>query len=250
MRFQLISDLHLEFLKTIPKIVPRAEYLILAGDVGYPNRENFSEFMKDVTNKFKKVFYIPGNHEYYCTKDGELLKSDVDDLIDDLSSRIGFVNMNNRTHDLEGIRIIGSTLWTRTTAVTYPLLKWHMNDYNYITVRPKESVNPRETGVWHEESVAFLQKELANPDVKKLVVTHHLPSIKFIHPKYHGHPASCGFFTDLEHLFNDTILAWCGGHTHEPVNGNIGSTKIFVNPAGYPSETKVREPDWEFVFEI
>ena len=34
MKFQLFSDIHLEFLKEFPKIIPHTDFLFLAGDIG------------------------------------------------------------------------------------------------------------------------------------------------------------------------------------------------------------------------
>lgn len=248
MKFQLISDIHLEFWKTIPEVIPKAEYLILAGDIGYPTMDSFSEFMEQCVSKFKKVFYIPGNHEYYCTnKNKDLTKDDIDVLLNDLSNKIGFINLNNKTYYLQDIKIIGSTLWTECNEKNHKILKLFMNDYNYIRKNKEEYLTPWETGYWHYNSVNFLKTEL-NENIKKLVITHHLPSSKFIHPKYLGHLANCGFYSDLEYLFDDSILAWCGGHTHEQIINKINNTQILVNPIGYPNERK--NIDWEFCFEI
>lgn len=71
MKFQICSDLHLEFphnrewLQANP-LIPKAEILIIAGDTYYLDRD-FSklDFINKVSKDFKKVYLIPGNHEYY-----------------------------------------------------------------------------------------------------------------------------------------------------------------------------------------
>ena len=77
LKIQIISDLHLEFMKKLPKFLKYfkqhdADYLFLAGDIGYPkypdyNRGLFYQFICWCTNNYKKVFYIIGNHEAYST---------------------------------------------------------------------------------------------------------------------------------------------------------------------------------------
>lgn len=249
MRFQLLSDIHLEFYKEeVPNITPQAPYLILAGDIGYPTMNNFSDFMKQVVGKFDKVFYIPGNHEYYCTRKSEgMTKDDVDKLINELESKIGFINLHNKTYMLEEVKLIGCTLWTECTAENYKLLSSTMNDYKWIRKTETDYISPWDTGSWHYSSKRFLENVLVG-DVKKIVITHHLPSDKFIHPKYLNSPVSCGFYTNLERLFNPSILAWCSGHTHVKVQKQFNNTQLLVNPVGYPGE--IKDPDWEFCFEV
>lgn len=250
MRFQLLSDLHLERHRgSIPNIVPRASCLILAGDIGYPTEPHFREFMTDVVGKFSKVFYIPGNHEYYCTRNTELLKPDVDILIDELAKEIGFVNLNGRTYVMEdGTKLIGATLWTECTPETYHILASTMNDYRWIYETPTRPILPIDTGRWFSEDSNFIESELLKDTSRKIVITHHLPSPKFIHREYQGNPINCGFCTNIEHLFTDQIAAWVCGHTHRKMVSEYGSTKLLVNPVGYPGENS--EVDMEFCFEV
>jgi len=244
MKFQLVSDIHLEFSKEYPNIIPKAEYLILAGDVGYPDSNIFTDFMKDVCSKFKKVFFVAGNHEYY----NNLTKNGNDMLLDKLSKEIGFEFLDNKVYKLDDIDIIGTTLWTECNDFKiFSSLKLYINDYNYIKKNNNELATPFDTGRWHYDSVKFLQDEFKK-DTKKLVITHHLPSFKMIHQKYQGHPANVGFATDLEKLFNKNILAWCSGHTHEPFYGVITDVPCYVNPCGYPNERK--NINLEFTFTI
>jgi predicted phosphohydrolase len=243
MKFQLVSDLHLEFCENIPNITPKADYLILAGDVGYPNSDIFTDFMKDVYSKFKKVFFVAGNHEYY----NKLNKDENDILIQNLSNEIGFEYLNNKVYKLDDLDIIGSTLWTQCNDMKeFGLLKMFMNDYNYIK-KDNKSITPFDTGRWHYDSIKFLEKELKK-DGKKLVITHHLPSYKMINQKYINNPANCGFATNLEHLFNNNIVAWCAGHTHEPFEGIIHNVPCYVNSVGYPNENK--KMNYEYTFDI
>lgn len=73
LKIQVISDLHLEFMKKLPKFLndfKKADYLFLAGDIGYPkypeyNSGIFYQFISWCCDNYKKVFYIIGNHEAY-----------------------------------------------------------------------------------------------------------------------------------------------------------------------------------------
>lgn len=63
-KFQLISDIHLEF-GACKQIKKYAYYLIIAGDLGYPEHKLFKEFLLNVSKTFNTVFYVSGNHKYY-----------------------------------------------------------------------------------------------------------------------------------------------------------------------------------------
>lgn len=234
MKFQLLSDVHLEYLKEAPKVPVNADYLILAGDIGYPTSDIFYSFMRQTVMDFKRVFYVPGNHEYY---EKECSKREVDEIIDELADEIGFINLNMKKYELGDLTLLGATLWTETNTHNYNLLSMFMNDYKRIRNEYNSIITPWDTGRWHYESVTYIQRELEHPG-KKIVVTHHLPSERYIHPGYKDCPINCGFYSNLDYLFNDDILAWCSGHTHCKVNDYIGRTKICVNPLGYPGENK------------
>ena len=77
MKFQYLSDLHLEFpsnKKWVKKnIKPIGDYLLIAGDTGYLTNsrknhiyENYCDsFLKYCSDNWKQTILIPGNHEYY-----------------------------------------------------------------------------------------------------------------------------------------------------------------------------------------
>jgi len=76
-KFNYLSDLHLEFstlaktLRILKHIVPSqgSDTCVLAGDIAYPFQENYAAFLRGMSQKFKHIFLIHGNHEYYQLKE-------------------------------------------------------------------------------------------------------------------------------------------------------------------------------------
>jgi predicted phosphodiesterase len=243
--FQLVSDVHLEF-GEYKKIQKCANYLILAGDIGYPDQKLFKNFLVDVGEIFEKVFYVSGNHEYYQNwKKGKNIKIDTIDetnlkikkIIEECHDNIYF--LNNDYYDIDDkLRIVGSTLWTNIQPKSSSI-----NDSNQIYSDNGILVTDDYLRNLHTKNVDFIENQIsyANTNNKKLViVTHHLPSYdlilekyKLMYPRYTSH-----FATDLNYLIKEPIKVWCAGHSHGFNHQKINEVDCYVNAFGYPSENR------------
>eukprot|EP01088_Endostelium_zonatum_P019729 TRINITY_DN6965_c0_g1_i1.p1 TRINITY_DN6965_c0_g1~~TRINITY_DN6965_c0_g1_i1.p1 ORF type:complete len:122 (+),score=23.58 TRINITY_DN6965_c0_g1_i1:151-516(+) len=61
--FQMVSDLHLEVEGTIDAIgeIPQnSKYLMLLGDIGYPNQQVYRDFVRKQSERFEAVFLLAG----------------------------------------------------------------------------------------------------------------------------------------------------------------------------------------------
>ena len=75
-KLHVLSDIHLEFYKTLPKLEKKFQsidpsatnILCLCGDIGYPHTKIYKWFITWCSEHFTKVFIITGNHEYYSPK--------------------------------------------------------------------------------------------------------------------------------------------------------------------------------------
>jgi hypothetical protein len=65
-------------------------------------------------------------------------------------------------------------------------------------------------------------------------VTHHLPSLNSVAPRYAGHPLNPFFVCDLaELILSRRPRFWFHGHTHTSARYQLGASTIACNPFGY-----------------
>lgn len=255
MKLQIVSDLHLEF---YPLEIRNAgaDVLVLSGDIccaAYFKKSDASpyfkkafeakEFFYQVGQEFDKVFYIPGNHEYYSGKwedTSDLIRSSIPD---------NFIYLDNEWVDYNGYRIIGGTLWTDFdggSPVAQAMVEGGLNDYNYIKFRDRK-LRGSKTALEH----ALLKQIISDFTTDNtLVFTHHGPSWQSITPEYrHGRYSylNPGYVSNLDNFILDhpEIKLWTHGHVHSSHDYMIGDTRIFANPRGYANATSTENPDFD-----
>jgi len=243
MKFQIISDIHLEYYDTLPELnyffTVSAPNLILAGDICYYKHPNFMIFFKKVSKLYNNVLFIPGNHDYYAYNNlPDISFDEIDSIMKNLLSSLKNVYFIQENFiEFENTIILGTTLWCKTKRTNYDTdVKLLTNEY-YIRFKHKYSpsyscikqLNTRQY-VWLKEKIKHLYTHK-----NIIVVTHYLPSIKCINKKYKNSPCNDLYFTDCEDLMKYADI-WVAGHTHDPFIGNINNCQIFVNPRGDPEE--------------
>ena len=258
MKFQIFSDTHLEFYKNIesfPEFPVTAEYLILAGDIGYPEQQIYKDFLKMVSERYKKVIVIAGNHEYYqgFKKSRRIFESykienifnmsDVEDVIrTEVAKYPNIIYLNNEVTWIDGVKIIGSILWY----FSKELAELSLNDYSNIWDNSKyltwQGVLRK-----HIDCVKFIETEI-NKGEPCIVITHHLPSKKMVQLKYQGHPLNFCYSTDLDFLIKSPVKAWISGHSHGFIEKTINNIPCIVNAIGYKGE--IPQPNLGFTLDI
>jgi predicted phosphohydrolase len=232
-RFQYVSDLHLEHGTKI-EIMPMAQYLILAGDIGYPHEQHYQALLEDISAKFEKVFIIMGNHEYW-----EHTFEDVKSRIQELGKQFpNIIFLENTSYQISSsLSIFGTTLWSNITNVE--LIAKHVWDFRKIP-----NFTPRDaTNFHHIARKAF--SECLNqypPDHKWIVVCHHIPHTSLIDKAYIGNPMNEAYATDVNEFKDDRVIAVVYGHTHKP---NMAG-KFYCNPIGYPGQNSEATPNKTF----
>ena len=244
-KFQVLSDLHLEIHDAVFDFPKKAPFLILAGDVGDPSQETYKAFLHEQADRFDKVFVISGNHEYY----GKTL-DETNDLISGIcSQREDLVFLNQTSYDLDDDHVIlGTTLWSEMLDDQRSDLTCFMADFRKIKDWSFEKNN------WqHAKEKAWLQSAIREVEKKEklaIVVTHHAPSYHgTVAPKYKGDILSSGFCTDLESMMKLPVTCHMFGHTHFSCDKMFnGECRLVSNQLGYGDEETGFNP--EFVVEV
>jgi predicted phosphohydrolase len=235
MKIQYASDLHLEFtenkdfLKANP-IQPTGDVLVLAGDiVPFAVMERHNDFFKYVSDNFAASYWIPGNHEYYgfnlATKCGVLNEKIRDNVF----------LLNNTSVVYDDVKLIFSTLWSKISPAYEWQIERNMSDFHVIK-NGKFRFSVQRYNELHAESVVFLQNELsAVTNLKKVVATHHVPTLMNYPAQYKGSVLNEAFAVELFDLIETTAPeAWIYGHSHgNTPDFEIGKTQMLCNQLGY-----------------
>lgn len=249
MKIRLLSDLHTEFRPDISE-QKYLEYcgedvLVLAGDIASGSTNTF-----DVIKKFKKagfpeIVFVSGNHEYYGTE-----IRDFDAKLARKCEQVSGVHFLNPGWVKIGDTVfIGGTLWTdfRGSAMAEIAAATMIADFRLIRgFRPSEAVLKF---IMHLALFKAINAHF--PHEKKVFVSHFLPAVECISPRFRGSDNLLNnyFANDLgewiETLENST---WLFGHTHDKVDVTIGTTRLLANPYGYYGQET--NPDFDNFFVV
>lgn len=229
-KFQVMSDLHLEFNPgngrgVIDAIRPAADVLVLAGDVlslRHPAQAERS--LRDICDKFESVVYVPGNHEFYglTPAEGESVLGYLGQMIPNFH-----VLAYGRPVTIRDTRFVGDTLWFRDDHMN-AFFSRHLSDFTQI-----KGFVPWVYGR-NLSAIAALRADTREGDV---VVTHHLPSPKSTPSQFVDSPINRFFVCDMEDVIHRTRPAvWVHGHTHDACDYKLADTRVVCNPLGYPRE--------------
>lgn len=261
---QLLSDLHLESNPDFTaEPVPGADVLVLAGDIGsYQQGSLLSE--RGVADfglaRFSPlpasrggaawptpVLFLPGNHEY----DG--LDFDATRArLRETCERLGMLWLEQETVVLQGVRFVGSTLWTDFDALSagqpqdaditpgeqlkarekaFRAANFYLSkNHSFRNGQPLLAADVREQGL---QSQAWLRQALSKPfDGPTVAVTHFAPSLLSADPRYGLVPGTAGFCNALDDLL-PLADVWLHGHLHCAINYISRGCRVVANPLGY-----------------
>lgn len=252
-KIQYASDLHLEFYERAktwePILIPVPDtILVLAGDIGYPNRSLYKAFIEYCSRGWKQVYIVAGNHEFYnkdCGPGGKrwFIPETITARLATIETICaGFTNvhfLNRGVIDLDSETVLlGCTLWSQPTAEVTDA----MNDTSRIWTTQEAKLTREDICKMNEIDKSWLRETVVATAIagKKIVVTtHYLPTPLVSIDKYLKPPAdvlTSGFANfDMDDLF-DKVSLWICGHTHGCNTIVINKTTITTNTLGYMNE--------------
>lgn len=235
MKIQYCSDLHLEFpenrryLKENP-IEPVGDILILAGDI-LPfvlNHKEF-DFFDFVSENFKSVYWLPGNHEYYHSDIAVYENNQFRQIRENV-----FIVDNNKI-ELGGINLVFSTLWSKINPENEFHIISSFSDFQVIRFNGERFL-PEHFNSLHEKSLKFLAYAKKESQGKQtVVVSHHVPTLFNYPEQYKNSPINDAFAVELFDFIEECDFNyWIYGHHHFNIaDFEIGTTKMITNQLGY-----------------
>ena len=274
---RVASDLHLEgFIGRNPEtlcidFLPRDDrdadsILVLAGDIS-SNGEQLLGFLNECTKRFRKTYYVAGNHEFYkhdyIKHPAELIaaianRQQMHGAFQGLETALTSVSYEELEEDK--LRFIFAPLWADggPTLADQGQVGFYLNDFRLIT----NGHHPDHGSVLkfsvqdmmreHKKQKAEIARYLDVPfDGRTVVITHHLPSRRLVSarfwPRDGSDGANGGFASDCDNLIcTKEPWLWIHGHTHDTIDTKLWKTRIVCNPAGYRGEWAT--PFNEFMF--
>ena len=246
MKLNIISDIHLNVCG-FSRPENDADVVILAGDIARPR-----EAVAWARDFDKPVLYVPGNHEFY----GGSLDGVAAEL-ERLSAGTCIRVLGNAEIVIGRVRFLGTTLWTdfklfgagETRAAAMAQGQDLMRDFSRIRLSEGSDTvfSPEDSAALFERDARWLDAKLdAAHEGPTVVITHHAPSPKSIHPRFARSLLSACFVSDAERLLGESrVQLWVHGHTHDTFDYLVKGTRVICNPRGYAKDGVNENPRFD-----
>jgi hypothetical protein len=247
---QIYSDIHIEIWNKLPVIPVMAKYLFLAGDICPLNHPLFYKFFDYCSSKWEKIFYTPGNNEFYSGKKNyDELNFEYDLKIKEKYKNIYYLNDNVVSLN-EHVDIYGSIFWTIPTFTSTYTAKIYIKDYNHIKYFNKKLKHNVSLDIHYiteiaKTSYSKLKKHLETTNKITIVMTHFPPLREGTsNPIYNYKPDNIkNYFSWNDETINNLNLnnvpLWISGHTHWAYNIYKNNCIFLANQIGYKDEADI-----------
>jgi len=263
MKLGIISDPHLNWLWDKIKasddkawnermfwMLPDADILVIAGDICDDDEKAFKwagrSWMAVVSERYKYVVFVTGNHSYWGASFGNLERKIEEHIKKQKLDNVIFLN-NSCFHVPEtDIVFVGGTLWTdfnKHDPLCLHNADYYMNDYRYIKDENYRKITPERIAFEHHKTRKYIEHVAQeNKDKRIVVVTHHLPSYALCAEEYRGQESNHYYASSMEDVIldNENIKLWCSGHVHHRIQKEIGQCLCCINAVGYAGQETQR----------
>lgn len=254
---QLASDLYIDKLCTSHDILstiikPRADILVLAGDVGCPRKQTYREFLAIYSKEFKHIILIAGNYEYHSSIPYTMdqVNLEITSLCSEISPNIHYLyaGMNKI---IGKFNFIGATLWSNldtilsnTDIIQYISRNQMINESTKWTNDEYHNMHIYHLGCIERKINEGIDKCLYN-----IIVSHHAPLYDCIDKKSKRVKHKCLYASDLSNAIDAKYMkAWFYGHTHFNTLIYKNAVMIATNQRG--SHVNERVLGWNDAFII
>ena len=228
-RFYYISDLHYDHNQHIMSFldVPAdasSSNLIIAGDVYTKGR--WPEIATFLSEQFKQVIMVAGNHDYYGTS----LEHALVRLRESIAELTNVVLLEHECTTVDGVRIAGCTLWHRLDPISAIDWRYFMNDSRLIRGPNFTRIRWEHIHQAHIASLKFIENSKAD-----ILVTHHALSDQSVGAAYRGLVTNQFYAThrpDILSLFKHHVH----GHMHQSFEYEESNCQVHCNPYGYDQQ--------------
>jgi Calcineurin-like phosphoesterase len=255
MRLQVLSDLHLETEHYDPEPAPRAELLVLAGDVDstWAGLDRFRDWPVP-------VIFVAGNHELdgrelsiawpalreRCSALGiTMLERESIVLSDAAGRRVRFI-ATIRWSDFDLYGAAGRERALRAAGYYVRVMRATLQGLVFDAAAVREQALACRS--WLEG--ALNADEGADTTV---VITHYAPSLRSADPRYGRQPATASFCNADDALI-PLATVWIHGHLHwrhdYRVDHPAGCTRVVCNARGHASKGEAAGYDDRWVIEV
>ena len=253
LRLQVLSDLHFDVGPCpMPRPVPGVDAVVVAGDTCEGVEKSFA-YLRAAFPAPLPLIVVLGNREFQGRA-----------LVDEtrrariIAPEYGITLLDHRTVEHDGIRFVGSTLWTdyrldgedRQLDAMSAAVERRNQGRIALTSVPWRPFTPVDSMHRHEAASAYLTRVLAAPfDGPTVVVSHHAPSARSLHP---GRVRDSGDAHYANHLDRMIVrlgpALWIHGHVHRSCDYGLCRTRVVCNAKGAHSENPTFDPS--FVVEV
>jgi 3',5'-cyclic AMP phosphodiesterase CpdA len=238
MRILAISDLHTDFnenkslLEQIPAVVHQDDILIAAGDISN-NLDILRATLALLRSKFKKVFYVPGNHELWVRRE---MHTSVEKFFRVLAL-CEALEVQTSPEKVDGVWIV-------------PLFSWYNAQFDTDNSGDAESLGgwadfylckwPAEIGEVCKFFLKMNEPHLRSYDGPVISFSHFLPRRDLLPPterlRFKGLPkvAGCTDLDDQIRRLQSVVHVF--GHSHISCDRVIDGVRYIQNPLRYPRE--------------
>jgi Icc-related predicted phosphoesterase len=238
MRILAISDLHTDFrenkwlLEQLPAGAYQGDALIAAGDISH-NVETLQATLVLLRSKFKKVFYVPGNHELWVRKE----KCSSVEKFYRVLALCDTLEVQTRPEKVQGVWIV-------------PLFSWYDPDFDEDNSGDVESLSgwadfylcewPAGVGEVCQFFLKMNEPHLRTYDGPVVSFSHFLPRRDLLPPRerlrFKGLPlvAGCSALDRQIRQLQSRVHVF--GHSHIACDRIIDGVRYVQNPLRYPRE--------------